>query len=121
MARPAAVITYTTQDTLMSSGSCARKIRMAKALTKPVTTERDTKRISPPQLQHPGQYLEDTGQQRCSKQILKPVIFDQTDHDECHGARCRRDHARSPSGKRNDDRNTERGIQADFRIDACDD
>ena len=30
----------------ISSGSCARKIRIASALTKPVTTERETKRIS---------------------------------------------------------------------------
>ena len=32
----------------MSSGSCAMKIRMARAFTKPVTTERETKRIKVP-------------------------------------------------------------------------
>jgi hypothetical protein len=40
MPRPAAVIAYTCQVTLVSSGSCAMKIRMASALTKPVMTER---------------------------------------------------------------------------------
>lgn len=48
MPRPAAVIAYTCQVTLISSGNCAMKMRMASALTKPVTTERDTKRISRP-------------------------------------------------------------------------
>ena len=48
MPRPAAVIAYTCQPTFVSSGSCAMKIRIASALTNPVTTERDTNRISSP-------------------------------------------------------------------------
>jgi hypothetical protein len=32
----------------MSSGICARKMRIASALTKPVTTDRETKRIKSP-------------------------------------------------------------------------
>ena len=58
MARPAAVMAYTCQPTPavfgFSSGSCARKIRIASALTKPVTTERETKRISRPNCTQPA-------------------------------------------------------------------
>ena len=54
MARPAAVIAYTTQLTLVSSGNCAMKIRMANAFTKPVITDRDTNRISSPSLSTPA-------------------------------------------------------------------
>ena len=46
MARPAAHTAYTVHGTPISSGSWARKIRIASALTKPTTTERETKRIS---------------------------------------------------------------------------
>ncbi|MCY1540298.1 hypothetical protein D9M68_759290 [compost metagenome] len=37
-----------------SSGSCAMKIRMASAFTKPVTTERETKRINTPSFTQPA-------------------------------------------------------------------
>lgn len=36
----------TTRVKFVSSGNCDRKIRVARAFTKPVMTERDTKRIS---------------------------------------------------------------------------
>ena len=39
MPSPAATIAYTVHGTLVSSGSWAMKIRMAKALTKPVTLD----------------------------------------------------------------------------------
>ena len=54
MASPAAVMAYTCQPTFVSSGSCAMKIRMASAFTKPVTTERETNRISAPSLSTPA-------------------------------------------------------------------
>ena len=38
----------------MSSGSCAMKIRIASALTKPVITERETKRITRPSFRSPA-------------------------------------------------------------------
>ena len=40
--------------TLVNSGSCAIKIKIANALTNPVTTERDTKRINSPRRTHPA-------------------------------------------------------------------
>ena len=51
--RPVAVIAYTCQVTLVSSGSCAIKIKIAKAFTKPVTTERETKLIKLPNFNSP--------------------------------------------------------------------
>ncbi|MNR02391.1 hypothetical protein D3C85_1182410 [compost metagenome] len=46
MASAAAIMAYATHVTPISCGSWAVKIRMASALTKPVTTERDTYCIS---------------------------------------------------------------------------
>ena len=40
--------------TLVSSGNWARKIRIASAFTKPVTTERETKRINAPRRTQPA-------------------------------------------------------------------
>ncbi len=56
MARPAAVMPYTSKVPCcpVNSGNCAIKIRIASAFTKPVTTERDTKRISSPSFNTPN-------------------------------------------------------------------
>jgi hypothetical protein len=48
IARPAATIAYTSQPAPLNSGNCAMKMRMASAFTKPVITERETKRITAP-------------------------------------------------------------------------
>ena len=54
MARPAATMGYTIQLTLISSGNWAMKIRIARALTKPVTTDFDTNRINTPRRNTPA-------------------------------------------------------------------
>jgi len=45
-AMPTAIIGYTSNGTSTTCGTCARKIRMARALTKPTITERGMKRMS---------------------------------------------------------------------------
>ncbi|MNI67351.1 hypothetical protein D3C73_1229780 [compost metagenome] len=54
IASAAAHTTYTAGPRPSSSGICARKISMASALTKPVMTERETKRINEPSLNMPA-------------------------------------------------------------------
>ncbi len=54
IARPAAHTAYTVHGIPINSGSCARKIRIASALTKPVITERETKRIKAPSFSAPA-------------------------------------------------------------------
>jgi hypothetical protein len=104
----------------VSSGSWARKIRIASALTKPVITERETKRISAPSaaarddLQHAGQH---GGRQ----QVLQAVLLDQRDHQQRHRAGGRRDHARPAAGEGDDHGDAERGVQPDLGVDAGDD
>ncbi len=57
IASPPAVIAHAIQDTSafarFSSGSCAMKIRMASALTKPVITDFETNRITDPTFRSP--------------------------------------------------------------------
>ena len=47
-------IGYVSQLTSRNSGSCAMKIRIASAFTKPVMTDFDTKRIARPSLSTPA-------------------------------------------------------------------
>jgi len=54
IARPAAVIAYTVHGTSVSSGSWAMKIRIARAFTNPVMTDRDTNRINVPRRNAPA-------------------------------------------------------------------
>ncbi len=54
MPRPPATMTKTGQGAPINSGSWAIRIRIARAFTKPVTTDRDTNRISAPSLANPA-------------------------------------------------------------------
>ena len=56
IARPAATSTKVSHGTRAgsSSGSCAMKIRIASALTKPVITDLDTKRMTAPSFSTPA-------------------------------------------------------------------
>jgi hypothetical protein len=56
------------------SGSWARKMRIARAFTNPVTTERETKRMSTPSLKTPGRDLEHPGEEGGGEQVLEPVL-----------------------------------------------
>ena len=53
MAKPAANITHVGMFASCKCGSCAAKIKIANAFTKPVRTELETKRISMPILHRP--------------------------------------------------------------------
>src|SRR5690606_7671785 len=75
MPRPAAVMAYTCQVTLVSSGNCAMKIRIARALTKPVTTERDTKRISEPSLRYPAMICSTPHSRVAASRYSRPWFF----------------------------------------------
>ena len=97
------------------------KMRMASALTNPVMTERETKRITLPDLCHAGHDLQDTGQQGGGEQILQPVIPHQRDHEQRHGPGGRGNHPGSPADKRGNDGNAKRGVEADLRVDPGDD
>jgi len=97
------------------------KIRIASALTKPVTTERDTKRISTPRPDPAGEDLQHAGEDGRREQVFEAVLLDQGDHQQRHGAGCGRDHARATTREGDDHRDAEGGIEADLGIDASDD
>ncbi len=69
------------------------------------------------EFEQPGPDLQQPCQHRGGKQVLQPVILDQSDHQH---RRCRcgcRDHARSATGDRGDHGNREGCVKTDFRID----
>ena len=107
--------------TPVSSGSCARKIRIASALTNPVMTDRETKRMRWPSFARPAPIWMRPANTVAAKQVLKAVVLHQRDHHHGRGRGGRRDHGRTPAGDRNYDRDRERGVQPDLRVHACDD
>ena len=60
--------------TPVSSGSWARKIRIASALTKPVITDCETNRMTRPSFKQPGPDLDDTHQDRGGVEVLHAVV-----------------------------------------------
>ena len=98
----------------ISSGSCAMKIRIASALTKPVITDRETKRIRSPSRSAPATSWSSPVRMVAAKQVLQPVVPHQRDHHHRGRAGRGRDHRRPPAGDGGDDGDAERGIEADF-------
>ena len=110
-----------TGGTSSSCGSCAMKIRIASALTKPVTTERETYCISRSSRSSHAIDLEHAHQHRGGEQVVDPVIAHQRDDDHGDRGGRGRDHARASADEGDDDGDRERGVEADARVDPGDD
>ena len=74
------------------------KIRIASALTKPVITDFDTKRMTKPSFRTTGADLQQAGQHGRGQQVLQPVIAHQRDHQDRGRGGGGRDHA-GPSAR----------------------
>ncbi len=68
-----------------------------------------------------GGDLEEAGEDGGREQVLQPVIAHQRHHQHGGGGGGGRDHARPPAGERDQDRDGERGVEADLGVDARDD
>ncbi len=96
------------------------KIRIASALTKPVMTERETKRISRPSLRNPAPIWIDAHQDGGGEQVLQAVLLHQRDHQNRGGGGGGRDHAGTSADEGGDAGDGERGIEPDLGVDAGD-
>ncbi len=78
----------------MSSASCAMKISIASALTKPVITELETNRMTYPSLRRPAMICSTPASIVAASRYCEAMLPDQRHHQ--HGSRGRRgrDHAR---------------------------
>jgi hypothetical protein len=89
------------------------KIRIASAVTKPVITERETKRINAAESEPAGDDLQRAGEYRGGEQVLQAVVLDQRHHQQRHGARSSRNHAWATAGEGHHRGDAERGVQPD--------
>jgi hypothetical protein len=70
------------------------------------------------ELQDPGHDLEKPREDRRRKQVFKPVVAHERDHQHRRRGGRGRDHPRPPAGDRRDDGDREAGVEPDLRIDA---
>ena len=107
--------------TPISSGSCAMKIRIASALTKPVITERETKRITSPSRRRPAPIWRRPARIVAASRYCSPCSLHERDHQHRRGGGGGRDHAGPAAGEGDDDGDGEGGVEADLGVDAGDD
>ncbi len=97
------------------------KMRIASALTNPVITERGMNRIRRADTERSERHLERAREDGRSEQVLDAVVRDQRHHHQRHGTGRGGDHGPATAGEGDDDRDRERCIEADLRVDTGDD